>query len=148
MGSVKMVAGRPSAGSTRPEAVGSSGDGAALRSTDNLAIVRGRVARPPVVREGAVGDVLVAWDLAVAGVDGGARSETVPVVWAVSASRSDAVGEGDELLVVGRVRRRFFRSGGVIQSRTEVVADQVIPARQRAKVSRAIGEAVARLAGG
>ena len=31
--------------------------------------------------------------------------------------------------MVGRVRRRFFRAGGVTQSRTEVVADEVVPTR-------------------
>jgi hypothetical protein len=28
---------------------------------------------------------------------------------------------------VGRVRRRFFRTGGATQSRTELVADRVLP---------------------
>lgn len=34
--------------------------------------------------------------------------------------------EGTEVSVVGTVRRRFFRAGGITQSRTEVVASCVI----------------------
>jgi single-strand DNA-binding protein len=33
---------------------------------------------------------------------------------------------GSEVVVAGHVRRRFFRAGGVTQSRTEVVATRVI----------------------
>jgi single-strand DNA-binding protein len=52
------------------------------------------------------------------------------------------------IVVIGRVRRRFFRAGGATQSRTEVVAESIVPAtsvkRARsalAKVSRRIEEA-------
>lgn len=34
--------------------------------------------------------------------------------------------EGAEVSLVGTVRRRFFRAGGITQSRTEVVADVVV----------------------
>ena len=44
-------------------------------------------------------------------------------------------------VVVGRVRRRFFRAGGVTQSRTEVVADRGRPARPRAG-GALVGEAL------
>ena len=50
---------------------------------------------------------------------------------------------GAEVVVTGHVRRRFFRAGGGTQSRTEVVADAVVPARSRARVRRAIDDAVA-----
>jgi single-strand DNA-binding protein len=52
---------------------------------------------------------------------------------------------GQELLVTGRVRRRFFRAGGVTQSRTEVVADRVVPTRRRAAVRRAVEAAAERI---
>jgi single-strand DNA-binding protein len=41
-------------------------------------------------------------------------------------------------VVTGRVRRRFFRSGGATASRTEVVAERVIPARQVVRVAKAL----------
>jgi single-strand DNA-binding protein len=50
---------------------------------------------------------------------------------------------GTEVVVTGHVRRRFFRAGGSTQSRTEVVADQVVKARARAKARRAVEEALA-----
>ena len=45
------------------------------------------------------------------------------------------------MLVVGRVRRRFYRAGGSTQSRTEVVASAVVPLRRRAAVRRLLAEA-------
>jgi single-strand DNA-binding protein len=45
------------------------------------------------------------------------------------------------VVVVGHVHRRYFRSGGATQSRTEVVVREVLPARQRAKVARALARA-------
>ena len=46
------------------------------------------------------------------------------------------------MVVTGRVRRRFFRAGGSTQSRTEVVADVVVPTRQRKKAKQAVDAAV------
>ena len=37
----------------------------------------------------------------------------------------------ENVVVVGRVRRRFFHAGGATQSRTEVVADKVLPVRSK-----------------
>ena len=48
-----------------------------------------------------------------------------------------ALGEG--IVVVGKVARRFFRAGGATQSRTEVVADEVIAATNRRRVGRVLG---------
>ena len=44
---------------------------------------------------------------------------------------------GVDVVVIGTVRRRFFRVGGATQSRTEIVADVVIPARRRRRVETA-----------
>ncbi len=48
---------------------------------------------------------------------------------------------GEPIVVIGTVQRRFFRVGGATQSRTEVVADQVIPARRVRSVRSAIAAA-------
>jgi single-strand DNA-binding protein len=42
---------------------------------------------------------------------------------------------------VGRVRRRFFRAGGYTQSRTEVVAENVLRTRQAKQVRAAVDRA-------
>jgi hypothetical protein len=39
------------------------------------------------------------------------------------------------------VRRRFFQAGGTTQSRTEVVADAVVPARQAKRARAAVEKA-------
>ena len=39
---------------------------------------------------------------------------------------------------MGVVRRRFFRSGAGVTSRTEVLADQVISMRRKANVRKAV----------
>ena len=64
----------------------------------------------------------------------GGRAETVPVV---SLGAVDDFDVDACVLVVGRVRRRFFRVGGSLQSRTEVVADVVLAARQRRRADAA-----------
>jgi hypothetical protein len=54
---------------------------------------------------------------------------------------------GDDVTVVGEVRRRFFRSNGRTDSRTEVVASTVVPSRRKAQAARAIERAIAELGG-
>ena len=48
-------------------------------------------------------------------------------------------------MVVGRIRRRFFQSGGATQSRTEVVADVVLPVGQAKRVAGALRAAAERV---
>lgn len=71
---------------------------------------------------------------------------TVPIAWH---DPSDAavrgLHQGLDVLVVGTVRRRFFRSGGQTQSRTEVVAESVVPTRRTASMRSAVAAAAARL---
>jgi hypothetical protein len=40
------------------------------------------------------------------------------------------------------VRRRYFRTGGLTQSRTEVVADAVVPAGHVARARKAVARAL------
>jgi single-strand DNA-binding protein len=117
-----------------------------LASAINVVVLRGRVSRPPETRELSSGAILVAYEVVVAAGESAGRAEAVPVVWPSAPPNAAELAEGDDVVVVGRVRRRFFRAGGVIQSRTEVVAEQVIPARQRARSGRLVSAAAARLA--
>jgi hypothetical protein len=67
----------------------------------------------------------------------------VPVVWLDAPARAAEFAAGEVVVVVGRVRRRFFRTPAGTGSRTEVVAESVIPARHR-KRTQAAGEAALR----
>jgi single-strand DNA-binding protein len=65
------------------------------------------------------------------------------VAWPSPSAAASAWSAGQELVVTGRVRRRYFRAGGRTQSRTEVVAGRVIPARRAAAAAKAVEEALA-----
>lgn len=60
------------------------------------------------------------------------RRVVVPVV-AVDVD-IPAVKTGDDVTVLGHVRRRFWRADGRIQGVTEVVADEIVSTRRSAKV--------------
>jgi single-strand DNA-binding protein len=109
----------------------------------NVVALVGRLARPAEARELPSGDTLVAYEVTVPRESG--RAESVPVVW-FGAPASAADRDVDEkVVVVGRVRRRFFRGAGGTQSRTEVVADVVVPARQSKRATAALEGALRRL---
>lgn len=110
----------------------------------NLVILRGALSRPPEVRDLRSGELVVEYDLKASARDG-APAESVPVVWfSPPAGAAAADLEVDtEVVVVGRVRRRFFRSGASTQSRTEVVADKVLPARRAKAAERLVADALA-----
>lgn len=109
----------------------------------NVVVLAGRLARPAEMRQLPSGDRLVAYEITVPRE--GARADTVPVVW-FEAPPSAADHDVDEqVVVVGRVRRRFFRAGGVTQSRTEVVADSVVAARHTKRARAAVEKAQGRL---
>jgi single-strand DNA-binding protein len=110
----------------------------------NIVVLAGRLLSDPTARELPCGEVIWALDLATeAGGDGGAGSLPVPVVW--SSSTVPPWEKGTELAVAGVVRRRFFRSGGSTQSRTEVVAVKVLEVTKRRSQDRAIAAALAAL---
>jgi single-strand DNA-binding protein len=91
----------------------------------NIVALVGRVARNPSVRTLASGEESVEFDVTIPGPP----SETVNVV-VPSASGAAELPGGTDVVVVGRVRRRFFRAGGATLSRTEVVAAEVVPTRR------------------
>jgi single-stranded DNA-binding protein len=105
----------------------------------NLVIAVGRLTRPAELRMLPSGDRLVTLELTVPRET--ERAESVPVSWFDAPARAVDLDVDDEVLVVGRVRRRFVQSGGVSHSRTEVVADAVVPARQKKRVAAALERA-------
>ena len=115
----------------------------------NVVVLRGTVRSEPIGRELPSGSVVVQFEVATTVLDG-ARSHTVPVpvAWSdPSGAALASVVAGSNVVVVGTIRRRFFRVGGATQSRTEVVADVVLPARRRTRVARVLSGLAEQLAG-
>jgi single-strand DNA-binding protein len=116
----------------------------------NLVVLRGTLSRGPEHRVLPSGDELLALEVTVRSPDVGsgptARAESVPVAW-FDPPASARFAQADEVVVVGRVRRRFFRAGAVTASRTEVVAERVVPARASARVQAAVARGLVGLEG-
>jgi len=109
---------------------------------DCVTVAVGALTRDPEWRELPSGTVVLSFDLAVRA--GHRAAESVPVAWADPPSRT-RLGVDDEVVMLGRTRRRFFRSAGATASRTEIVAERVVPVRQRARCAAVLAEAAARL---
>lgn len=103
---------------------------------NNVVLLRGRVTSEPRLRELPSGSAIVNLDVTTVVDD---VSISVPVV--VDRDTVDC-GAGDDVVIAGHVRRRFFRAGGATQSRTEVVAVQLV----RAGRARAVEKLVERVA--
>ena len=95
----------------------------------NVAVLVGRLARPAEPRDLPSGDSLVQYEVTVPRQN--ERAESVPVVWFDAPASAGDYDVDEKVVVIGRVRRRFFQAGGRTQSRTEVVADKVIPTRSK-----------------
>jgi single-strand DNA-binding protein len=111
----------------------------------NVVVLRGRLSRAPEERVLESGTRLVQYEVTIRNGEGPA--ETSPVSWMEAPATAAGMAAGDEVVVVGRVRRRWFRRASATESRVEVAAGVVIPARQRKKVDAALREAVATLTG-
>ena len=110
----------------------------------NIVVLQGSLSRPAQTRSLPSGDRLVALEVTIPRA--GDRAESVPVVWLEAPASAAELDVGEKVVVVGRVRRRYFRAGGVTQSRTEVVADTVVPARRSKRARAAVAQGLARIA--
>jgi single-strand DNA-binding protein len=119
----------------------------APEALSNLAVIRGAVPHDAQERDLPSGGVVAQFDVTTRVESGGSFANvSVPIAWNdPSPAQLALLVEGAEVVVVGTVRRRFFRVGGATQSRTEVVADAVIPARRHKRVDAAIRAASERL---
>lgn len=109
----------------------------------NVSVIRGFLSRSPDERVLPSGDRMVSLEVSVRSVN--RPAESVPVSWPDAPNNVSMLEPGTEVLVFGRVRRRFFRAGGFTQSRTEVVAESVVPVRHPKKVQNVLAKAVQRL---
>ncbi len=107
----------------------------------NIAFVRGRLSSAPRHSQLGSGDVLVRYEVTVARDD--AAPDTVPVAWIGPDHRVPPPFEaGDEVVVAGRIRRRFWQAPGATRSTTEVLASAVVAADDRRR-ARALARRVA-----
>ena len=112
----------------------------------NVTFLRGRLSSPPRTLELPSGDTALSLELTIR--DGDAPADTVPVAWFAPSKAAAGWEAGQELVVIGKVRRRFFRAGGRTASRTEVLATTVVPAERRATAQRRIDRSLAEVAAG
>ena len=132
----------------------------------NVVVLKGRLARPAEQRQLPSGSRLVSIEITVPGPSSPkrpaaenpkartsspdadhrarpGRAETAPVVWFDAPAWAGDLDADTEVLVIGRVRRRFFRAGDATQSRVEVVAQRVVPVTSPRRVRTALAEVTA-----
>lgn len=110
----------------------------------NLVVLSGTVTLEPTLRE-LKGGVVLQFDLNTLVGDG--PSTSVPVAWHdPTAAQTASFSAGDDVVITGTVRRRFFRVGGQTQSRTEVIVASLIPARRKKSANSALAAAAASIA--
>jgi len=105
----------------------------------NIVVLQGVLSSDPVSRTLTSGSVLVSLELTTV-ADG--VSISVPVAW-FDPPTEVVWAAGAALVVTGTVRRRFFRTGGLTQSRTEVVASEVVAAGKRRQVRAMLARSAA-----
>ena len=103
----------------------------------DLAVLVGTLSRDPVEHTLPSGSALVRYEVTVRDRS---PADTVPVTW-LEPRRAPSFAAGDRVVVVGRVRRRFFRAGGATRSATEVLATSVSRPRSTAGALAALADA-------
>jgi single-strand DNA-binding protein len=104
----------------------------------NVVILSGQLSSDPRCTELPTGELRWSLDLTTSLVEGNC---TVPVSWHGTLP-SDQWCAGSVLCVVGHARRRFFRVGGITQSRTEVLAQSIIQVGPRSSPTVALRRAM------
>lgn len=115
----------------------------------NLVVLRGDLEHEITLRDLPSGGTVAQFDLTTRSMvaDRSVTTSLPVVVHDPTVALLDDLRAGGAFVIVGRVKRRFFRVGGATQSRTEVVAESAIPARRRKQVARVIGAAIEDLTG-
>lgn len=109
----------------------------------NVVVLQGVVTAEAQPRVLASGSTVWSFDVSTT-PDGGGRVVSVPVAW-TDPPRPPAFDAGTAVLVLGTVRRRFFRTGGATTSRTEVVAERVVTGHARRPRSALLAIAAERI---
>src|SRR5690242_16138568 len=104
----------------------------------NVVVLRGQVAGEVVWFESRAGVRIAGFDLVT---HTAGQRDVVPVSWADPPAWADELAAGDEIVVAGRVRKRFARSGAGMRPFTDVLATAVAKASRRAAATKLLGEA-------
>ncbi len=107
---------------------------------NNIVVLHGSLSSDPVWRELPTGSTAVTLEVTTDVDDGPRRSAPVTIIDPRRVAELEKMHAGSEVVVIGEVRRRFFRGANGPGSRTEVVAHEVVPAGQRSRVERHISE--------
>jgi single-strand DNA-binding protein len=112
----------------------------------NVVVLHGRLSRPASEKDLPSGDRVATLELTIPAAgdsaNGQKTAESVPLAWFGPPGWVLDLDAGAELVVLGRVRRRFFRGGQGVQSRTEVVVERAAPVRRTARVAELVERAV------
>jgi single-stranded DNA-binding protein len=112
----------------------------------NLVVLRGLVSAPPETRRLPSGGQLATLSVRVPGPTDDRATSAPVAVWDPPAWLAE-LDVDDPVVVVGRLQRRFFQSGGATASRVEVVASLVGRGRDRRRLAAAERHATAALGG-
>jgi len=112
----------------------------------NIVLIEGTLLDAPAPATLADGRQVLTGTVTVRDGDVGG-AESVPFSWFDPPARASGLGAGERVALVGRVRRRFFRTGGVTASRTDVVVEHLVRAGHRRRLRARLDRAVAELAG-
>jgi single-stranded DNA-binding protein len=112
----------------------------------NLSVVCGPCSGAPEIRVLESGTRLATFGVRCpGGASDGDRTTSVPVTVWNPAAWIETLEPGDAVVVVGRLRRRFFQRPGGVGSRVDLEAELVGRARDRRKVASAYRKAIAAL---
>lgn len=111
----------------------------------NIVVLRGTLSSEPVPRDLNSGSSVIGLEVTTRHEDEPTRSVPVSIFDPAKPDEVLALTTGDEVFVVGSVARRFFKTAGGTGSRTEVVATDVVPTRQKARVKKLVTRHLERL---
>ena len=99
----------------------------------DVVVIRGTLLEEPIERTLASGVTVTNWEVRV--VESGV-TRVVPVQWEDASRPVQAIGANDEVIVLGLVRRRYFKTGGVTAARTEVLGRIAAKPTQKVALKR------------
>lgn len=108
----------------------------------NVVVLRGTLSSEPRERTLPSGTNVLNWEVTTR-TD--AETRSVPVQWTDPPKAALEFDAGEDVVVLGTIRRRFFRAGGATASRTEVVAELAARPNRKAAVAKLLERAGDRL---
>jgi len=108
----------------------------------NVVLLQGVLSSQPRERSLPSGSLLLNWEVTT---DLLGAKQSVPVSWFDPPKSVQLIQVGDEVTVLGSIRRRFYKAGAQTVSSTEVLAEKGARTRRVKQVERICGEALERV---